>query len=112
MRRDQDVREEEILCQCTQRVSLRLGGLWALMFVIVHSLKRRTGTAAQIRSQVSAAFSAGSFPDGSSSLSSSIGTASGTFLGQTLGSPGSSLGTPFVGSLGGVSESIRPLVSR
>lgn len=74
----------------------------------------RAGTAAQIRSQVSAAFSVGgSFPDGSGGPGSSAVSAA-SFLPSSLGSPGPSLGAaPFNPSslVMGVSDTGRSLVS-
>ena len=73
----------------------------------------RTGTAAQIRSQVSAAFSVGgSFPDGSGGPGSSAVSAV-SFLPSALGSPSSSLTAPFTTSAGmvGVTDTGRSLVS-
>ena len=74
----------------------------------------RTGTAAQIRSQVSAAFSVGggSFPDGSGGPGSSAVSAV-SFLPSALGSPSSSLTAPFTTSAGmvGVADTGRSLVS-
>lgn len=73
----------------------------------------RAGTAAQIRSQVSAAFSVGgSFPDGSGGPGSSAVSAS-SFLPSSLGSPGPSLAAPFNPSplVMGVADTGRSLVS-
>ena len=70
----------------------------------------RAGTAAQIRSQVSAAFSVGGL-DGSASASLSAGTPGVSFMAPTIGSPESSLGVSFMGNLGNVTDSGRPLVS-
>ena len=68
----------------------------------------RTGTAAQIRSQVSAAFSAGGVPNGLAAAGVSVGATGSNFLGQ---SPGSSVSSPFAGGVGSVSETGRTLVS-
>lgn len=71
----------------------------------------RAGTAAQIRSQVSAAFSVGgSFPDGSGPGSSAVSAVS--FLPSgSLGPPSSSLTAPFTASGTMVAETGRSLVN-
>ena len=74
--------------------------------VHVHELCNRTGTAAQIRSQVSAAFSAGGNGDRLSAASLLASSSANTILGPSLGN--TALSVP---SYGGVSESGRTLVS-